>query len=64
MDKKFKPKETRGLPVDEVRQVKDTTCIFFKRCYLLIFRKKGRKEKERERNITVWLPLTHPLLGT
>ena len=23
-----------------------------------------RKEKERERNINVWLPLTHPLLGT
>ena len=22
------------------------------------------KEKERERNITVWLPLMHPLLGT
>ena len=21
-------------------------------------------EKERERNISVWLPLTHPLLGT
>ena len=22
------------------------------------------REKERERNINVWLPLTHPLLGT
>ena len=29
-------------------------------------RKKGRKgrEKERERNINVWLPLVHPQLGS
>ena len=34
--------------------------------YLFIFREKGRegKEKERERNINVWLPLARPLLGT
>ena len=31
--------------------------------YLFIFREEG-KEKERERNINVWLPLAHPPLGT
>ena len=33
-----------------------------KRFYLFIFR--GEREKERERNINVWLPLVHPTLGT
>ena len=36
---------------------------FFKRFYLFLDREEGR-EKEGERNINVWLPLTHPLLGT
>ena len=36
---------------------------FFKRFYLFLERGKGR-EKERERNIYVWLPLACPLLGT
>ena len=31
--------------------------------YLFIFRERGRKG-ERERNINVWLLLTHPSLGT
>ena len=31
--------------------------------YLFLERGEGR-EKERERNINVWLPVTHPLLGT
>ena len=31
--------------------------------YLLLERGEGR-EKERERNINVWLPLARPLLGT
>ena len=30
--------------------------------YLFLDRREG-KEKERERNINVWLPLEHPLLG-
>ena len=34
--------------------------LFLKIFYLFIF----REEEERERNINVWLPLTHPLLGT
>ena len=37
--------------------------LFKKRFYLLIFRGEGR-EKEREGNINVWLPLVHPPLGT
>ena len=33
--------------------------------YFFIFREGGREgEKERERNISVWLPLAYPLLGT
>ena len=36
---------------------------FFKRFYLFLDRGEGR-EKERERNINVWLPLVHPQLGT
>ena len=31
--------------------------------YLFLESREGR-EKERERNINVWLPLVHPLLGT
>ena len=31
--------------------------------YLFSEREEGR-EKERERNINVWLPLAHPQLGT
>ena len=37
--------------------------FFFLRLYLFIFRERGR-EAERERNIDVWLPLLHPVLGT
>ena len=40
-------------------------CYFFKKdfIYLVLDRGDGR-EKERERNISVWLPLSCPLLGT
>ena len=37
---------------------------FFWRFYLFIFREGERREKERERSINVWLPLTCLLLGT
>ena len=37
--------------------------ILFKRFYLFIFRER-EGERKRERNINVWLPLTHPALGT
>ena len=36
---------------------------FLKRFYLFTFRQRGR-EGEREGNISVWLPLRRPLLGT
>ena len=32
--------------------------------YVLLERGEGGRKKERERNINVWLPLVHPLLGT
>ena len=35
---------------------------FFKRFYLFLGREEG-KEKERERNINVWLPLADPTTG-
>ena len=39
-------------------------CLFFKKIfYLFIFRQREGREKERERNINVWLPLMRPLLG-
>ena len=37
--------------------------FFFFKIYLFLERGEGREE-ERERNIRVWLPLVHPLLGT
>ena len=37
---------------------------FIKRFYLFIFKKGERRENERERNISVWLPLMCPQLGT
>ena len=39
--------------------------FFFFKDFIYLFLDKGEgREKERERNIAVWLPLTHPLLGT
>ena len=32
--------------------------------YLSIYRQRGREGRQRERNIHVWLPLMHPLLGS
>ena len=37
--------------------------LFLKR-FLFIFRERGRRKKEGERNVNVWLPLECPLLGT
>ena len=37
----------------------------FQKIFIYLFLKRGeRREKERDRNINVWLPLTCPLLGT
>ena len=37
--------------------------FFLKILFIYFYRQEGR-EKERERKISVWLPLPHPLLGT
>ena len=37
--------------------------FFLKILFIYNFRERGREEKERERNISVWPPLIHPLLG-
>ena len=37
---------------------------FFKGFIYLFLDRGERREKERERNINVWLPLVRPLLGT
>ena len=41
-----------------------TLAHFLKRFYVFILEKREGREKEKERNINVWLPLTHPILGT
>ena len=39
--------------------------LFFKKDFMYLFLDSGEgTEKERERNINVWLPLACPLLGT
>ena len=37
--------------------------VFFLKDFIYLFLDK-RREKGRERNINVWLPLTHPQVGT
>ena len=44
--------------------MENVSVIFFLRFYLFILREKEGREKERKRNINVWLPFTCPLLGT
>ena len=39
--------------------------LFFKKYFIYLFLERGEgREKERERNINVWLPLVRPLRGT
>ena len=39
--------------------------VFSKKDFIYLFLERGEgREKERERNINVWLPLTRPLVGT
>ena len=47
-------------------EINDICLAIKKKILFIIFRERGveGKEKERERNINVWLPLKHPLLGT
>ena len=43
----------------------NTFSDFLKKYFIYLFSERGEgREKERERNISVWLPLTPPLLGT
>ena len=55
------------LPIFSIFNIKMAaqkfTNLGFLRFYLF-FERGERTEKERERNITVWLPLARPLLGT
>ena len=47
-------------------QVDSCFCLTFLKRFLRIYfsERGGGRENERERNINVWLPLMHPLLGT
>ena len=45
------------------KNVRNILTQFFKKIYLVLDGG-GQREKERERNTNVWLPLTWPLLGT
>ena len=47
-----------------LRPLRQNVVLFFLRFYLFIFLEREGREKERERNINVWLPLMCPLLGT
>ena len=43
---------------------KDLIHLFFREGEVIYFLEREGKEKERKRNINVWLPLTHPQLGS
>ena len=61
------PKESGNLPHCHPlggRSSHTFFSFFKKRFYLFIFRERGREGERRERNISVWLPLVCPLLGT
>ena len=56
--------EVFGPIIEEiVTNVRNKGIIFKKRFYLFSERGEGR-EKERKRNINMWLSLTRPTLGT
>ena len=38
--------------------------FFFRILFILCLDRREGREKDRERNINVWFPLTHPVLGT
>ena len=47
-----------------VRSLLHLFLFLFLMFYLLILERREGRDKERERNIIVWLPLMCPLLGT
>ena len=51
--------------VQPLHSLPDLFSSFFKKGFTYLFLERGEgKEKERETNISVWLPLMRPLLGT
>ena len=53
-----------GMPWIKIGHVFFAILCFKKNILFIYFLERGeRKEKETERNISVWLPLVHPLLG-
>ena len=55
------------MPFDPSRHGRCTEGLvsFFFKDFIYLFLERGEgREKERERNIIVWLPLKHPPLGT
>ena len=55
--------QKRDLPSSPVLPVHLEMIFFLRFIYLFLEREEGR-EKEEERNISVWLPLVYPVLGT
>ena len=53
--------QSRAVPLYE-RTTNSSFIYFFERFYYFFLER--REGRERERNINVWLPLVHPLLGT
>ena len=45
-------------------EINELLLFIFLMFYLLFLERREGKEEERERNISVWLPLVCPLLGT
>ena len=59
----FQPSHSSEMPITVFIWKQGESFFFNLFVYLFLERGEGR-EKERERNISVWLPLTCPLLGT
>ena len=53
-----------GLPPDSPPDPFYCSVFFFFFKEFLFLERGERREKERERNINVWLPLVYPVLGT
>ena len=54
----------RLLPFPEINNLEIANPLFKKDFIYLFFGEGKGRQKERKRNINVWLPLTCPLLGT
>ena len=55
----------RHIKVKEYFRLNSNNNILFFKDFIYLFLERGKgREKERQRNINVWLPLSCPLLGT